>query len=135
MKLNNTRQIRAEDFEDDYTQLTSQLGTILNPFMQEVVELSDSRIDFENKVETLKSFDITVNSNGIPTQSSFKLSTDKTNIRGIQVIRAINLTNSSSYITSAPFITWNPIGSTFVEVKHITGLLADNKYKLTIITY
>ena len=41
MKLNNTRQIRAEDFEDDYTQLTSQLGTILNPFMQEVVELSE----------------------------------------------------------------------------------------------
>lgn len=134
MKLTNTRQIRAEDFEDDYSQLTSQLGTILNSFMQEVVELSDGRIDFENKVETIRTFDITVGENGVPTQS-FKLNVDKGNIRGIQVIRAINLTNTTSYPTSSPFITWNPIGGTLVEVKHITGLLPNNKYKLTIITY
>lgn len=135
MKVNNVRQIRAEDFEKDYAQLTSQLGTILNYFMQEVAELSDGRIDFENRVETIKTFDITVDSNGLPTQTPFKLNTDKTSIRGTQVIRAINLTNSSSYPTSAPFITWKPIGGTLVEIEHITGLVENNKYKLTIITY
>ena len=135
MKVNNVRQIRAEDFEDDYAQLTSQLGTILNSFMQEVAELSDGRIDFENKVETIKTFDITVDSNGLPTQSPFRLNTNKSNIRGMHVIRAINITNSISYPESAPFITWKPIGGTLVEIQHITGLSANNKYKLTVITY
>jgi hypothetical protein len=134
MKLNNTRQIRAEDFDDEYTNLTAQLGSILNSFMQEVVELSDGRIDFENKVETIRTFEITVGDNGVPT-NTFKLNVEKDNIRGIEVVRAINLTNSTSYPTSAPFLTWNPIGGTLVEIKHITGLLPNNKYRLTIVTY
>lgn len=135
MKINNVRTIRAEDFEEDYSQLTSQLGTLLNPFMQEVAELADGRVDFENRVETIRTFDITVDENGIPTQSPFRLNTDKTNIRGMHVIRAINLTNSAIYPTGAPFVTWNPIGGSLIEIKHITGLQASNKYKLTIITY
>lgn len=134
MKLNNTRQIRAEDFDDEYTNLTAQLGSILNSFMQEVVELSDGRIDFENKVETIRTFEITVGDNGVPT-NTFKLNVEKDNIRGIEVVRAINLTNSTSYPTSAPFLTWNPIGGTLVEIKHVTGLLPNNKYRLTIVTY
>ena len=134
MKLSNVRQIRAEDFEEDYSQLTTQLGTVLNSFMQEVVELTNGRIDFDNLNQSIKSFDITLGSDGTPTQS-FKLNVDKDNIRGIIVVRVINLTKSNEYPTSAPFITWNPIGGSLVEVKHITGLLPNNKYRLTIITY
>ena len=101
-KLNNTRNIRAEDFDDEYSQLISQLGSILNSFMQEVVELSDSRIDFDNRVETIKTIDVTVDSSGIPTQTPFNVNVGKTGVKGIQVIRAYNLTNSSIYPTSQP---------------------------------
>lgn len=134
-KLNNTRNIRAEDFDDEYNQLVSQLGSILNSFMQEVVELSDGRVDFENRVETIKTFEITVNSSGIPTQPPFKFNTDKGGIKGMQVIRAYNLTNSTGYPTTAPFINYVPIGGTLVQIQSVTGLLPNQKYQITVIIY
>lgn len=135
MKLNNTRQLRAEDFDNEYEQLISQLGSILNSFMQEVVELSDGRVDFENKVETIRDFEITLDENGNPAQGKFNINLNKANIRGITVVRAINVTNSTAYPTTAPFITWTPIGGSSVQINHVTGLLANNKYRLTIISY
>jgi len=135
MKLNNTRQIRAEDFDDEYNQLVSQLGSILNSFMQEIVELSDGRVDFENRVETIKTFEITVNSSGVPVQAPFKLNTDKSGIRGMQVIRAYNLTNTTGYPTSQPFINFAPVGGTLVQVQSITGLRPNEKYQITAVIY
>ncbi len=135
MRLNNTRQIRAEDFDDEYNQLVSQLGSILNSFMQEVVELSDGRVDFENRVETIKTFEVTVDSTGKPTQAPFKLNIEKSGVRGMQVIRAYNLTNSSGYPTSAPFVNYAPIGGTLVQIQSITGLLPNNKYQITVVIY
>jgi hypothetical protein len=135
MKLNNTRQIRAEDFEDEYTQLVGQLGVILNSFMQEVVEMSDGRVDFDNKSEQKLSFDITVNSSGVPTQVPFKVKTNIKSIVGSQVIRAYNLTDVSVVPTGQPFINFTPLGGGFIRIDSITGLVADNKYKITVIIY
>lgn len=134
-KLNNTRNIRAEDFDDEYNQLVSQLGSILNSFMQEVVELSDERIDFENRVENIKTIDVTVDSSGVPTQSPFKVNVGKTGVRGIQVIRAYNLTNSSIYATSQPFVNFSPIGGELIQIHNITGLPANYKFQITLVIY
>jgi hypothetical protein len=134
-KLNNTRNIRAEDFDDEYSQLISQLGSILNSFMQEVVELSDSRIDFDNRVETIKTIDVTVDSSGIPTQTPFNVNVGKTGVKGIQVIRAYNLTNSSIYPTSQPFVNFSPIGGDLIKIHSITGLPANNKFQITLVIY
>ena len=117
MKLNNTRQIRAEDFDDEYNQLVSQLGSILNSFMQEVVELSDGRVDFENMVQNIKTFEIIVDSNGFPVQAPFKVNVDKTGVRGLSVIRAYNLTNTAGYATSQPFINWVPVGGSLLQIQ------------------
>ena len=135
MKLNNTRQIRAEDFDDEYNQLVSQLGSILNSFMQEVVELSDGRVDFENRVENIKTFEITVDANGYPTQAPFKVNGEKSGIRGMQVIRAYNLTNSTGYPTSQPFINFVPVGGNLFQIQSVTGLLPNQKYQLTVVIY
>lgn len=135
MKLNNTRQIRAEDFDDEYSQLVSQMGSILNSFMQEVVELSDGRIDFENMVSNIKTFEVTVNENGIPTQAPFKVNVEKSGVRGLQVIRAYNLTNSAGYATGQPFINFVPVGGTLVQVQNITNLRPNEKYQITVVIY
>lgn len=134
MKLNNVRQIRAEDFPDELQQPMSQLGSILNPFMQEVVELADKRIDFENRVENIKTVDITVDSSGKPTLNA-KINVEKNTIRGTQVISAINLSNSGIYPTQQPFISYSILGGGLLQVNNITGLQANNKYRLTIIFY
>ena len=61
MKLYNVVQIKAEDFPEDDRQAMERLVNILNPFMQQVVELADGRIDFDNTTDGYKEFDITVN--------------------------------------------------------------------------
>ena len=73
--------------------MAGQLGSVLNPFMQQVVEIMDSRVDFENRVENYREIEMTVDANGVPVLND-KIKTGKTFIRGIQVIAAFNLTSS-----------------------------------------
>ena len=134
MKLSNINQVRSEDYSEDYEDLVDQLGETLNPFMQEVYELSENRIDFENRVEVLKSIEITVDANGKPTLND-KVNTGKSSINGTHVIRAINLTNTSIYPTTAPFISFTPLGSGLVRIDHISGLPANSKFSLNIVFY
>lgn len=135
MKLNNTRQIRAEDFDDEYSQLVAQLGSILNSFMQEVVELSDERIDFENRVENLITFNIRVDSTGKPVQAPFNVNAGKSGIKGIQVIRAINLTKSGTYPVATPFVNFVPVGGELIRVDSLLGLTANDNWQITAVIY
>ena len=134
MKLNNPRSIRAEDFEQDLQQPMGQLGGLINPFMQEVVELADGRIDFENTVFEIKVVEFKVNSNGTPILNN-KISTKVTRPRGTQIINDYNLTNPSNYPTSAPYMSTTTAGSGLLQVNRITGLVPNENYRLTIIIY
>jgi hypothetical protein len=135
MKLNNVRQIRAEDFDDEYNDLVSGLASILNSFMQEVVELSEGRVDFENRPEVLRTFEIAVNPSGVPIQAPFKVATGKNRINGAQVIRAINLSNSNGFPTSQPFLNFNPLGGDIIQVLNLSGLRPGDKYLISVIFY
>lgn len=134
MKINNTTQIRAEGFAEEDRDSAERMGNILNPFMQQVVELSDGRIDFENRVENLIQFDMTVNASGVPLLNN-KVNTSKGNIRGFQVIAAFNVANPNIPATSQPFITYNPIGNGLVQISNISGLPANQKFSLRVIVY
>jgi len=134
MKLSNVNQIRSEDYDDDSKQTVDQLGETMNPFMQEVYELTEGRIDFENRVEVLKTIEITVDSSGVPTLNN-KVNTGKATINGTQVIRAINLTNSANYATGTPFVNFTPIGGGFIRIDNITNLPANSKFSITMVIY
>ena len=134
MKLNNPRSIRAEDFEETLQQPMGQVGGIINPFMQEVVELADGRIDFENTVFEVKSVEFQVDSDGIP-QLNNKIRTSVPRPRGTQVINDLNLTKLTNYPTSQPYINTSVVGTGILQVNKITGLVAGDKYRLTIIIY
>lgn len=134
MKLNNATQIKSEDYNSEYQELVDQLAETLNPFMQEVVELSDDRIDFENRVEVLKKITLTVDVSGKPVLND-KVNTGKTDIRGIQVIAAFNLTNNTIYPTGQPFISYRILSGGIIQMLNIVGLPADNKFQLTLVIY
>lgn len=136
MKLNNPVQIKSEDYDKDYQNLVDQLAETLNPFMVEVYDLSDSRIDFENRVEAIKTIEIEVDSSGAPKLNS-KVNTGKASntIRGTQVINTYNLTNSKGYPTSQPYINFMILAGGFIQIDSITGLLPNNKYQVTFIIY
>jgi len=134
MKINNTTQIRADDFADDDKRVAARLGEILNPFMQQVVELSDGRVDFENRVENIVQVTFTVDSSGIPVLNN-KLNTGKASVRGFQVIDARSTQNTAITADSQPFISYTPIGTGVVQVNKISGLPASSEMLLTIIVY
>jgi len=134
MKINNVTEISAGDFEKDSRQTVGQLGEILNPFMQQVVELMDKRVGFDNRVENFLSVEFTVDSAGVPLLNN-KIKTGKTKANGFSVIAAFNTDNASITATEQPFISFLQLAGGFVEVKKITGLPANQKYLLNIIVY
>lgn len=134
MKINNVTQIRSDDFEDDHKRMAEQLGNILNPFMQQVVELSDGRVDFENKVESYIEIEMTVDSEGTPVLNN-RIATGKSFVRGFHIIDAYGASNASIGATGSPFIVFSRLASGFVEVSKITGLPANTRMRLNVIVY
>ena len=134
MKINNVTEIRPDDFPDDDRETIGQLAEILNPFMQQVQEVMDERIDFDNRVERLLQVDMTVGSTGIPVLNS-KITTGKSRVNGFQVINTYNLDKPNIHPTGQPYIVYNPLSGGLVEVIKITNLPANNKIRLTIIVY
>ncbi len=134
MKINNVTQIKAEDFQQEDQQIAEQLGLILNPFMQQVVEINDNRLDFENRVENFKQVEFTVDGNGKPILNN-KINVGKGNIRGIQIIAAFNQDNLAGYATQQPFMSFQPLGGGLIQVNNITGLRPNEKYLLNMIIY
>ena len=134
MKINNITQIKAEDFPEDAQQMAEQLGLVLNPFMQQVVEINDNRLDFENRVENFRQVEMTVDATGKPVLNN-KINVGKTGIRGISIIAAFNQTNVAGFPTQQPFISYTVLSGSTIEVKNISGLLPNQKYLLNMVIY
>lgn len=133
-KLNNVRRINPQDFSEDNQQDIERLGYILNSFMQEVVDMANKNVDFENLNQNFISFPIEVDSNGKPIGTD-KINVNKTNPQGIQVVRLINTTNAALLPDVPPFIFFTPNGTNLVTIDKIVGLSANNKYQLSIVVY
>ena len=129
-KINNIQRIRPEDYESDYQDLVEQLGEVVNEFMQQVVDMADGNIDFENLDRNLIQFDITVDASGNAIGTS-QINVGKTVLNGMNVIYAQNLTSSQVYPNSQPFISYVPQGNGLVSVRNIAGLPANNKFRIT----
>jgi hypothetical protein len=132
-KLDNVKRIIAEDFKTEDRDLVRKLAFVLNRFMEQVVGIINGDVDFENLAEDIKTFKITVDASGVPTSSDLVRS-NVANPSGIDVIRAINKTTTSTYPTNAPFINYRAISADgkVLKILKITGLQAANEYELTI---
>ena len=92
MKIDNIKYLRAEDFSEEFQQDFAVLAPIINSFMQQVYDLTDERIDFENRVEELVTFTIQVDGSGkIIGNKLFNVG--KNIPKGFNVIKAVNSTN------------------------------------------
>jgi len=80
MQLDNVTYINPSDYPEEMRDAIETLGGNLNSFMEQVVELSRSNIDFENTTQELLTFDVTVGANGIPT-STLNIRTSKKRCR------------------------------------------------------
>lgn len=128
--IDNVKPLTVEDFKEEFRRDGEIIAENYNYFSDQVTETINGRIDYENLAKSRITIDITVDSSGIPTRiTQFS---DIPNVSGISVLRAINLTNSLVYPNTAPFVSFNTINSGFYEVKHVTGLPANNNFRLTL---
>lgn len=134
MKINNIKQIRAEDFSDDLQEDMGILGGLINPFMQEVFELADKRIGFDNLEFVFKQIDIQVDSEGKSTKVQ-KINTGKSKVNGIIVIRAYNLSNSRNYPTSQPWVNIEEDGNGVVSIVNVKGIPSGDNFRLNLVIF
>jgi len=134
-KLSNYRRIVTNDYKDEDRDLVDRMALSINNGFDAVYFALNGRLSLkDNMLATVKDVEVIVDSTGNPTiTTSFKLSTDY-QVLGCQVILAQNLTNSSTYPTGQPFISFTQNGLN-VFINNITNLQAGNRYLVRIVAY
>lgn len=135
MRLYNTTKIVASDYPEETQETMDQFGEIYNLFVDEVETILNKNIDFENLNQELITIDIQVDESGKPISGGRVNVANKPQPQGFQVIRAVNLTNQAKYAKSQPFISYAPLGTGITTILNVTGLEANDKYRLWAIVY
>jgi hypothetical protein len=129
--VTNLKRLKAEDFDEDNQTLVSQLALNLNPFLEQVAAAFNKNIDFSNLNQEVLTLQTKVTAAGIPVDKLEVKSSIKSKIKGIQVISVTNNTDDVT-LSGAPFVTY-ALTTVGFNITHITGLVADKKYSITLI--
>lgn len=133
-KISNYKRITYEDYSEESAEMMEDLSDILNPFMREVTDAINGNLDFENLDQNTIEFQVSVDSSGKPNNN--KLNVQKSSVKGMTVISARNLSNSSVYANGQPFISFSPTTTqNVITINNISNLPANNTFLLTIIVY
>ncbi len=133
MQVSFLRRLVKEDFPQQYKDVVGKIGSILNPALEQLSLCLHNNITWtDNFAATVINVAITVDANGIPVNPTTFLSNLPSPIKHAFVTRAVNTSNSTVYVTAAPFIDFVDNNGT-VTLEHVTGLPANNTFNLTII--
>lgn len=133
MKLANFKKLFKNDFNSDDQPLVEQLSEIINYNFRLLYEALNQNLTFsENFSGIIKEVNVTVDANGLPI-TPIRIKSDLVPSRpsGAIVTDHNNLTNPDTYPTGAIMISFNETGGV-ISINHITGLQANNVYKLKI---
>lgn len=135
MKLPSFRRLFKGDYDEKDQQLVEKLSVSLNNGIDVLYNTLNKNASLKDNIFcTVKDISIQVGSTGTPTLTTgFKLDfTSK--LSGIQVIRAINSTNSNVYPTGQPFISYTQNADSVV-INNITGLSSGYTWALKVVAY
>ena len=130
-KMDSVRRIRAEDYPEETRQTISLLAPILNSFMEQVVNIFDGNVDFENLDQNILQVDVTT-VNGIPTQQTKAKFDVNSRVVGTICIRSQDLSNTGQVPVSTPHLTYTTTND-LLNVNHISGLQDNVPYRLTFL--
>lgn len=130
-RLDNLRRLTDEgDFTDEQRQVLRRVGEVFNFHTEQIINTVNGNLDYDNIRSGIATFDITVDSSGLPlAKTQFRSVEGAT---GSTVVSALNQTNSAIYPESGPFVTFVSNGGGIYEVKHVTGLQSGQKYRLKL---
>lgn len=129
-RIDNIQRIIVEDFPPEDRAVASRIAEYYNYFAEQVTETINGNIDYDNLNKELKVVDVIADSSGTPIlETRFQADVG---LRGLTVIRAQNQDNPSIYPSGYPFISFTPDGTGIYTINNITGLPANNKFRLTL---
>lgn len=131
-KIRKINKILTEDFPSTYRDLVSKLAFVLNPFLDNLVDALDGRLNFSDNLDSeVKTITVTPSSD-LP----LKVRTDLARCDSVIITRATNLTNTSATLPGAPFVEFNnqeSNGIRQIEITNITGLTSASRYRIKLI--
>lgn len=133
-KIGNFKRLSSEAVESQYRDLIQVIAGSTNDFADQVTIALNSNLTVDDNLNMqYKELDFSVASTGTPIVTTQFKSTLKSRVKGLQVIKVENLTNANVFLTGAPFITFSETNQV-VSVLHITGLVINNKYRVTVLS-
>lgn len=130
-RVTNLKRIVKEDFPAEYQELVEKMAFSINPLTEQLTAAFANGIDFENLSQQFAVITVKVDGTGAVTTSGELKYTLKTRIKGIQCIRAENLTDSTP-LTGAPFVSFT-MRNNIIQFTHITGLVPGKEYRLSLV--
>lgn len=139
MKLQNFRRIVLEDFTKEQQDVVQKLALVLNIDIETLYIALSNRLNFKDNFDsTTKTFQVTVDANGVPKSNTIAQLNVINNVTpkasGSIVIQAENLSNSGIFPTAGPFLSFTQ-NREFVTITHITGLQPDNVYSISAVFF
>lgn len=132
-KIQAPKRIRIEDFKATDQALVSKIAESVNSYNDDTYNLLTGQLDFSNLNRQLTDVSLTLTSAGKLTDTVQVKLTISGKPRGVVVVAATNLVDSTVYPTSAPFCTWGLSNDTkFLLISNVSGLQAGSQYKLTL---
>lgn len=132
MKIQLPKRIRVEDFEKQYQDLVSRLGYSINSFYDDITNVVNGNIDFDNMNRQLVTVDVTIDNTGAVVntpQVKYLLRSGKVN--GLIVAGAVNINAPATTPTSAPWVSYI-FSNGILTINSVTGLQNNSQYRLTL---
>jgi len=136
MKLPNFKRIYKTDYPAEMQDNIERLAQSINDGFDKLYDAVNKKLSIRDNIQcTVKEVDLTVKdtSGNLLTPVSFTLETNG-RAEGITVIKVDNLTNPAGYPDKGIFVSFSQTGS-ILTITNITGLLANNLYKVKMIIY
>lgn len=136
MKLPNFKRIYKTDFPGDIQDTIERLAQSINDGFDKLYDAMNKKVSIRDNIQcTVKEIDVTArDANGnLSSPISFALETQG-RAEGVTAIKADNLTNPTGYPDKGLHVSFTQTGST-LTITNITGLLANNLYRVKLIVY
>ena len=132
-KLSDIRRIIPEDVDKNSTpvDVVETIAGSYNEFADEIYQVINGQLDFENLARAKVSLDVTFDTTGKPV-GTVVISSNLGSVSMINIGKVQNLANAAARLTQAPYIDWTLQGSGNIKINYGVGFTAGTKYRLTL---
>lgn len=129
-KLSDIRRIIPEDFSKEAQEVIEGVAGSYNEFADEIYQVVNGQLDFDNLARAKVSLDISFDSTGKPVGNA-SIVTGLSFVSMLHIGKIQNITNASR-ISQIPYLDWSFQGNGIVKINYGVGFTTGIKYRLTL---